>query len=42
MATDRCIHGILHGMCSICLRREREIEADMKRKHESMSKETDK
>ncbi len=35
MASDRCVHGLLPGMCSICLRREREIQAAMKRKKNS-------
>jgi hypothetical protein len=32
MASDRCHHGLLHGMCSICINREREIRESMKAK----------
>lgn len=38
MASDRCIHGLLHGMCSICLRREQEIKNHSQEKQKLSSK----
>jgi hypothetical protein len=34
MTSDRCMHGLLHGMCSICINREREIRKAMESKKE--------
>jgi len=42
MASNRCIHGLLHGMCSICLRREKEIKNHLREKPELRSKASEK